>query len=133
MFWICLRELRRICGIYGKLPKYYTPPGSLKVGGHAAVRGYYGDVHKGTLGSSEVRIKRLFTSDGAGQDFYEEAVTWRRLEHPNIVSLLGITITPSPPQLISDWILGANLTEYIHSHPGADKLCLVGTPPASDS
>ena len=62
------------------------------------------------------------------QDFYEKAITWKRLKHPNIVPLLGINVTPSPPQLISDWILGGNLTEYIKNNPGADRLGLVGDP-----
>ena len=57
---------------------------------------------------------------------------WKRLEHPNIVSLLGITITPPPPQLISGWVMGENLTEYIDDHPEADRLGLVCAPPASD-
>ena len=52
---------------------------------------------------------------------------WRRLEHPNIVSLFGITIAPPPPQLISDWIVGENLMEYINDHPGANRLGLVCT------
>jgi len=67
------------------------------------------------------------------QNFYEEAVTWKYLKHANIVPLLGITITPSSFQLISDWIPGGNLTEYIKNHPGADRLGLVGALSVLDS
>ena len=49
----------------------------------------------------------------------------KHLAHPNIVPLLGITI--DPPRLISDWIAGGNLTEYITNNPEADRLRLVGT------
>jgi len=70
---------------------------------------------------------------GNPQNFYEEAVAWKHLEHPNIVPLLGITIAPSPPQLISDWISGGNLTNYIGDHPGADRLGLVDAPVALDN
>ena len=66
------------------------------------------------------------------QDFYEEAIAWKRLEHPNIVPLLGINMTPSPPQLISDWISDGNLTEYIGNNPEADRLALVGAPSPPD-
>ena len=52
---------------------------------------------------------------------------WKRLEHQNIVPFLGIT--PSPLQLISEWIPGGNLMEHIKRHPDADRLCLVGVPP----
>ena len=48
---------------------------------------------------------------------------WKHLEHRNIVPLLGIT--PNPLQLISEWMPGGHLTEYIKGHPGADRLGLV--------
>lgn len=67
------------------------------------------------------------------QNFYEEAVSWKRLEHPNIVPLLGITITSSPHQLVSGWISGGNLTEYIKNNSAVDQLGLVGASPASNS
>ena len=51
---------------------------------------------------------------------------WKRLGHKNIVPLLGIT--PNPLQLISEWMTGGDLTEYIKKHPGIDRLGLVNTP-----
>ena len=51
---------------------------------------------------------------------------WKRLKHRNIVPLLGIT--PAPLQLISEWMPGGDLTEYIKKYPGADQLDLVSTP-----
>ena len=48
---------------------------------------------------------------------------WKRLMHPNIVPLRGITITPF--QLISDWMPGGDLPDYIKKHPGAHRLGLV--------
>ena len=56
---------------------------------------------------------------------------WKRLEHQNIVPLLGIT--SAPPQLISDWMPGGDLTEYIEKHPDADRIGLVGVPPVVSS
>ena len=52
---------------------------------------------------------------------------WKRLTHPNILPLLGITITP--PQLISNWMSGGELPGYIKKHSGAHLLELVGVPP----
>ena len=51
---------------------------------------------------------------------------WKRLIHPNIVPLLGMTSTPL--QLVSEWVSGGDLTEYIKKHPGADRLSLVRVP-----
>ena len=49
---------------------------------------------------------------------------WKRLEHKTIVPLLGIT--SEPLQLISDWMPGGDLTDYIKKNPNADRLVLVG-------
>ena len=54
---------------------------------------------------------------------------WKRLTHPNIVPLLAITSTP--PQLISEWVPGGDLPDYIKVHPGADLRELVGAPPGT--
>jgi len=56
---------------------------------------------------------------------------WKRLDHQNIVPLLGITSTPL--QLISEWMPNGNLTEYIGMHPDTDRLGLVSVlPPVLD-
>jgi serine/threonine protein kinase len=59
------------------------------------------------------------------QAFCQEAVTWKRLTHPNILSLLGITIVPL--QLISNWMSNGDLLEYLKGHSDADRLGLVCT------
>ena len=51
---------------------------------------------------------------------------WKHSKHKNIVPLLGIT--PTPLQLISDWMPSGDLTEYIRNNPDADRLDLVGVP-----
>ena len=51
---------------------------------------------------------------------------WKRLKHRNIVPLLGIT--SNPLQLISEWMPGGNLTEYIKKYPRADRLSLASIP-----
>ena len=57
------------------------------------------------------------------QTFHQVTVAWKHMTHPNIVPLLGVTL--DPPQLISDWMPGGDLTEYIAGHPGADRIGLV--------
>ena len=52
---------------------------------------------------------------------------WKHLTHPNILSLLGVTVTPF--QLISNWMSGGDLLGYIEKNPNADRLELVGVPP----
>ena len=52
---------------------------------------------------------------------------WKHLTHPNILPLLGVTI--SPFQLISKWMSGGDLPGYIEDNPNTDRLKLVGIPP----
>ena len=49
---------------------------------------------------------------------------WKRLEHPNIVPFLGVTVTPL--QSVSTWMSGGDLLEYIDAHPSVDRLGFVG-------
>lgn len=48
---------------------------------------------------------------------------WKRLSHPNILPLLGITITPL--QLVSN-LMSWDLPNHIKKRPEADLLALVG-------
>ena len=52
---------------------------------------------------------------------------WKRLVHQNVVSLLGVIISPRL-QLISEWMSGGELPDYIGKQPGADRLGLVRAP-----
>jgi len=51
---------------------------------------------------------------------------WKHLTHTNIVPLLGVTIDPF--QLVSDWVSGGDLLDYIKRNPNANRLRLVGVP-----
>ena len=49
------------------------------------------------------------------------------MKHQNIVPLLGVTSTPL--QLVSEWMPGGDLTEYVKKHPEVDRLELVCVSP----
>ena len=120
-------------------------PDSLLDTSPSSVSGY---THEGTLDRSKVRIKRvriapkgdpqkvkevrsrrevsLYWALTNTQTFYRMVVVWKHLAHSNIVPLLGATTDPL--QLISDWICGGDLTQYITNHSDADRLSLVRVP-----
>ena len=52
---------------------------------------------------------------------------WKHLRHPNILSLLGVTMTSF--QLVSNWMSGGDLPGYIKKNPNVDRLKLVGVLP----
>lgn len=56
--------------------------------------------------------------------FYLAAVTWQHLKHSNIVPFVGAT--HNPLQLVSIWMPGGNLMEYIDKYPEKCRLALVG-------
>ena len=54
--------------------------------------------------------------------FHQVAVVSKYLAHPSIVSILGATTEPL--ELISNWMPGGDLPEYIARRPDADRLSL---------
>jgi len=49
---------------------------------------------------------------------------WKRLDHPNVVAFKGITLDPL--QLVSEWIPGGELREYLKGNPNTNPISLVG-------
>ena len=62
------------------------------------------------------------------QTFCREAVTWKALRHPNVLSLLGATMTENRFVMVSDWMVGGSINEYVKAHVDADRLNLVRIP-----
>ncbi|KAG8933697.1 hypothetical protein FRC02_011303, partial [Tulasnella sp. 418] len=102
-------------------------------------RGGYSNVSKGTLeddkgNTIEVAIKtfrnRGPTNSSGAEDFstlhkklLKEVNIWRRLNHPNVAPLLGVAIPAhEPPSLISPWFENGNVTQYLESHPEANRI-----------
>ncbi|KAF9643892.1 kinase-like protein [Thelephora ganbajun] len=124
----CLRELRNICSTSTILPTSYTlSPDHLVVDPDPFAAGGYADMYRGTLNDSGICIKRIrihgSDDERATKVFCQEAVIWKCLKHPNILLLLGVTT--SPLRLVSDWMSGGNLQEYIEKHPDTDRLELL--------
>ena len=96
---------------------------------------YLKRVRRHTLESPEISAKVCrgyyplshWPSLTTSQTFREEAVTWKYLDHPNVLRFQGVTTKPL--QIISDWMPGGTLPEYIKKNPGADRIQLVGAAP----
>lgn len=108
----CLRELKSTCGTHGVLPtSYILPFDVLDVGQIPFTAGNFGDVYKATYDGSAVCVKRLHVTlqddrSKADKMLCREAATWKHLKHPNILPLLGVTL--SPHQLVSNWMTGGD-------------------------
>ena len=105
--------------------------------------GGFGDVYRGSLDGLQVCVKRLRVATSKDiavsyqyhhspyaysrmnqKLFCKEAVTWKSLKHPNILPLLGATVSPS--QLVSPFVPDGDLSKYIPKNPDANRLGLVG-------
>ncbi|KAF9643194.1 hypothetical protein BDM02DRAFT_3151818 [Thelephora ganbajun] len=124
----CLRELRSVCGANAILPTSYMLLTDLvNIDSIPFASGAYGDVYHGTLNSSRVCIKRIrvyhLGHERATKAFCQEAVMWKYLKHPNILPLLGVTI--SSLELVSNWMAGGTLPEYIGKYSDVNQIELL--------
>jgi hypothetical protein len=53
-------------------------------------------------------------------------VTWKTLRHPNILSLIGVTMSDTQFAMVSDWMVSGNITDFVKAHPDVNRLALVG-------
>jgi len=59
------------------------------------------------------------------QRFCKEVVTWKALRHPNVLPLLGVTMTGSRFVMVSEWMENGNINEFLKAHTDANRLELV--------
>lgn len=52
-------------------------------------------------------------------------MAWNALRHPNVLPLLGVTMTESRFVIVSEWMAKGNINEFVKANPNADRLGLV--------
>ena len=51
---------------------------------------------------------------------------WKSLQHPNVLPLIGVTMTETRFAMISDWMVNGNINDFVKTHPDVDRFGLVG-------
>ena len=51
---------------------------------------------------------------------------WKSLQHPNVLPLIGVTMSETQFAMISDWMANGNINNFVKAHPDANQLELVG-------
>ena len=69
---------------------------------------------------------RLISNNVTTQKFCKEVVTWQTLQHPNVLPLIGVTMTETQFAMVSDWMANGNINEFTEKNPAADRRELVG-------
>jgi hypothetical protein len=52
-------------------------------------------------------------------------VTWKTLRHPNVLPLIGVTMSEGHFAMISEWMVHGNINDFVKMHPNANRLELV--------
>ena len=53
-------------------------------------------------------------------------MTWKSLRHPNVLPLVGVTMSEGQLAMVSDWMVNGNINDFVKAHPDANRLELVG-------
>ena len=50
---------------------------------------------------------------------------WKTLQHPNVLPLLGVSMSETQFMMVSDWMVNGNINSFVMAHPDANRLELV--------
>ena len=53
---------------------------------------------------------------------------WKTLQHPNVLSLIGVTMTETQFAMISEWMVNGNINDFVRTHPNEDRFKLASFP-----
>ena len=59
-------------------------------------------------------------------------MTWMTLRHPNVLPLLGVTMSEYHFAMASEWMANGNINQFIKTHKDADRFELVRFSPTAD-
>jgi serine/threonine protein kinase len=59
------------------------------------------------------------------QRFCREVMIWKTLRHPNVLPLLGVTMTKDRFVAVSEWMENGSIDEFVKANVYADRLGLV--------
>ena len=146
-----MRTLYRICGHQGLIPTSLEVPLCYDPATTAQCHGGFGDVWKARHYSQDVAAKALRVSlstdfkqtkkvstprlavsinelTGPIQRFCREVTLWKSLCHPNVLPLLGVTMTETRFVMVSEWMENGNINEFTKARADVNLFELVRSP-----
>ncbi|KAK6939290.1 Serine-threonine/tyrosine-protein kinase, catalytic domain [Dillenia turbinata] len=87
--------------------------------------GYCGDLYKGTFHGQDVAIKLLKAehfSENIQKEFSQEVYIMRRVLHNNIVRFVGACTRPPILCIVTEYMSGGSLYDFLHKQNGAFRL-----------
>ncbi|KAL4572829.1 hypothetical protein LXL04_019615 [Taraxacum kok-saghyz] len=92
---------------------------------HKVASGSYGDLYKGTYRSQEVAVKMLKAEridTDMQQEFAQEVYIMRKIRHKNVVQFIGACTKPSSLCIVTEFMSGGSVYDYLHKQKGTFKL-----------
>ncbi|KAK6939020.1 Serine-threonine/tyrosine-protein kinase, catalytic domain [Dillenia turbinata] len=89
---------------------------------------YYGDLYKGTFHGQDVAIKLLKSehlNENMQKEFSQEVYIMRRVQHNNIVRFVGACTRPPILCIVTEYMSGGSLYDFVHKKNGAFRLPLL--------
>ena len=141
-----MRLLSKICKAHRIIPTSYVLRRDLIRVGAVCCHSGFADVSDGEYLGFSVAIKRLRMNEGDSdrcfkvpptnctqchrsaftQRLCREIIHWRHLSHPNILPLLGVSVSADQRySILTMWMPGGNVMEYATSNTDANRLRLV--------
>ena len=62
------------------------------------------------------------------QSFCREGVAWKHLRHPNVLPLLGVTVSEHRFAMVSEWMENGNIIEFVEKDKPVNRADLVRRP-----
>lgn len=122
--------LSKICKTCTIIPASYVLQEEIRIK-RICCHGGFADVSKGEYSGLSVAVKRLRVNKGDYDRVFkglcQEIIGWKRLAHPNILPLLGVSITAdkSSFDILTEWVPNGNIMEYTKSNPKENRLRLL--------
>lgn len=125
-----LKQQYKTCGCHAILPTALKVPICYDRTEVPLYQGGYGDVWKSKYFGRDVAVKVIRTYSNTNLQkvvgrFCREVVTWKNLQHPNVLPLIGVTMTETQFAMVSDWMANGNINEFTEKNPAADRLELL--------
>ena len=59
------------------------------------------------------------------QMFCKEFVTWKALDHPNVLPLLGVKMAGIQLAMVSEWMVNGNINQFVRANQDTNRFELV--------
>ena len=76
-------------------------------------------------GMQPMALHLVYTLIDSSQGLFQEIAVWRRLSHPNVLPVLGVSPRLFPLCVISNWMSNGNIMDFTSKHPEVNRFRLV--------